>query len=210
MKDNLSGRDSTEENEYWKRNSGSINLSSKSNSLSEEKNEKISNENQENNVKKGFENKNNEEDINALEYLFTHVPVPFFLEFAKKMRIEPEIQKCYSTKKNINSILKRIDLNFNLIIENERDETLNLIKNLINNVSDDFNEKFLMTNRKILNVLEYKTYQTDVLQYNIKRKELFFTYNWIISNSINGSVFMKTNNQVKKIDFQEMDNNLDD
>ena len=161
-----------------------------------------------NNDKKGFEN--NEEGISALENLFTHVPVPFFLEPAKNMRIEPIIQKCYSTKKNKNSILKRIDRNFNLIIENEGDETLNLIKNIINNPSNDFNEKFLMTNRKILNILEYKTYQTDVLQYNIKRKGLFFSYYCIVSNSINGSVFMKTNKQVKKIDLQEMDNNLTD
>ena len=113
-------------------------------------------------------------------------------------------------QKNKNSILKRIDRNFNLIIENEGDETLNLIKNIINNPSNDFNEKFLMTNRKILNILEYKTYQTDVLQYNIKRKGLFFSYYCIVSNSINGSVFMKTNKQVKKIDLQEMDNNLTD
>ena len=164
----------------------------------------------ENSEKKGFENKNNEEGINALENLFTHVPVPFFLEFAKNMRIEPGIQKCYSTKKNKNLILKRIDKNFNLIIENERDETLNLIKNMINNPSNDFNEKFLMTNRKLLNIIEYKTYTTDVLQYNFKRKELFFSYYYIVSNSINGSVFIKTNKQVKKQDLQEMDNNLSD
>ena len=162
------------------------------------------------NDNKGFENKNAEDDLNALENLFTHVPVPFFLEFAKKMRIEPGIQKCYSTKKNKNLILKRIDKNFNLIIENERDETLNLIKNMINNPSNDFNEKFLMTNRKILNVLEYKTYTTDVFQYNYKRKGLYFRYYNIVSNSINGSVFMKTNKRVKKIDLQDMDNNLTD
>ena len=126
------------------------------------------------------------------------------------MRIEPGIQKCYSTKKNKNLILKRIDKNFNLIIENERDETLNLIKNMINNPSNDFNEKFLMTNRKLLNIIEYKTYTTDVLQYNFKRKELFFSYYYIVSNSINGSVFIKTNKQVKKQDLQEMDNNLSD
>ena len=162
------------------------------------------------NDKKGFENKNTEEDINALENLFTHVPVPFFLEFAKNMRIEPGIKKCYSTNKNKNLILKRIDQNFNLIIENERDETLNLIKNMINNPSNDFNEKFLMTNRKILNILEYKTYTTDVFQYNSKRKGLFFSYYYIVSNSINGSVFIKTNKRVKKIDLQEMDINLTD
>ena len=165
---------------------------------------------QENNEKKGFENKNSEEGINALENLFTHVPVPFFLEFAKNMRIDPGIQKCYSTKKNKNLILKRIDKNFNLIIENERDETLNLIKNIINNPNNDFKEKFLMTNRKLLNIIEYKTYTTDVLQYNFKRKGLFFSYYYIVSNSINGSVFIKTNKQVKKQDLQEMDNNLSD
>ena len=65
-----------------------------------------------------------------------------------------------------------------------------------------------MTNRKILNILEYKAYQTDVLQYNVKREDLFFTYHFIVSNSINGSVFMKTNERVEKIDFQEMDNEL--
>ena len=165
---------------------------------------------QENNEKKGFENKNSEEGINALENLFTHVPVPFFLEFAKNMRIDPGIQKCYSTKKNKNLILKRIDKNFNLIIENERDETLNLIKNIINNPNNDFKEKFLMTNRKLLNIIEYKTYTTDVLQYNFKRKGLFFSYFYIVGNSINGSVFEKTNKQVKKQDLQEMDNNLSD
>ena len=165
---------------------------------------------QENNEKKGFENKNSEEGINALENLFTHVPVPFFLEFAKNMRIDPGIQKCYSTKKNKNLILKRIDKNFNLIIENERDETLNLIKNIINNPNNDFKEKFLMTNRKLLNIIEYKTYTTDVLQYNFKRKGLFFSYYYIVGNSINGSVFEKTNKQVKKQDLQEMDNNLSD
>ena len=158
--------------------------------------------------KKGFEDKNNKEGIDALENLFTHVPVPFFLEFAKNMNIEPNIIKCYSTKKNKNLILKRIDHNFNLIIENERDETLNLIKNMINNISNNFSEKFLMTNRKILNILEYKAYQTDVLQYNVKREDLFFTYHFIVSNSINGSVFMKTNERVEKIDFQDMDNEL--
>jgi len=105
--------------------------------------------------------------------------------------------------------LKRIDQNFNLIIENERDETLNLIKNMINNLSE-FNEKFLMTNRKVLNILEFKTFQTDVLQYNIQRKDLFFTYYYLVSNSINGSVFLKTNKQVKKISLQDMDNNLTD
>ena len=158
----------------------------------------------------GFGNMNNDEGINALENLLTHVPVPFFLEFAKNMRIDPGIQKCYSTKKNKNLILKRIDRNFNLIIENERDETLNLIKNMINDPSNDFNEKFLMTNRKLLNIIEYKTYTTDVLQYNIKRNELFFSYYCIVSNSINGSVFYKTNKRVNKINFQDMDNNLTD
>ena len=126
------------------------------------------------------------------------------------MRIAPGIQKCYSTKKNKNLILKRIDKNFNLIIENERDETLNLIKNIINNPNNDFKEKFLMTNRKLLNIIEYKTYTTDVLQYNFKRKGLFFSYYYIVGNSINGSVFEKTNKQVKKQDLQEMDNNLSD
>ena len=105
--------------------------------------------------------------------------------------------------------MKRIDRNFNLIIENERGETLNLIKNMINNPYE-FNEKFLMTNRKVLNILEFKTFQTDVLQYNIKRKDLFFTYYYLVANSINGSVFVKTNKQVKKISLQDMDNGLTD
>ena len=126
------------------------------------------------------------------------------------MRIDPKIIKCYSTKKDKNLIFKRIDHNFNLIIENEKDETLKDIQNMLSNKSNDVIEKFLMTNKKILNVLDFKTYQTDVLQYNIKRNMLYFNYYYIVANSINGSVFKKTNNQVKKIDFQEMDNNLND
>ena len=208
-KDNQIGSYLNEEIDYL-RDGLSNNNNINSLSQKDSKIESSSNSPQENNDKKGFENKNNEEGISALENLFTHVPVPFFLEPVKNMRIEPTIQKCYSTKKNKNLILKRIDRNFNLILENEGDETLNLIKNIINNPSNEFNEKFLMTNRKILNILEYKTYQTDVLQYNIKRKGLFFSYYCIVSNSINGSVFMKTNKQVKKIDLQEMDNNLTD
>ena len=179
-KDNQIGSYLNEEIDYL-RDGLSNNNNINSLSQKDSKIESSSNSPQENNDKKGFENKNNEEGISALENLFTHVPVPFFLEPVKNMRIEPTIQKCYSTKKNKNLILKRIDRNFNLILENEGDETL-----------------------------EYKTYQTDVLQYNIKRKGLFFSYYCIVSNSINGSVFMKTNKQVKKIDLQEMDNNLTD
>ena len=207
-KDNQSGIFLNEENEYL-RISSSNNDSSNIHSQNDEKEESILNDPLDNNDKTGFENRYNGEDIDALEYLFTHVPVPFFLEKRKQNRIEPDIVKCYSTKKNKNLILKRIDQNFNLIIENERDETLNLIKNMINNLSE-FNEKFLMTNRKVLNILEFKTFQTDVLQYNIQRKDLFFTYYYLVSNSINGSVFLKTNKQVKKISLQDMDNNLTD
>ena len=158
-----------------------------------------------------LENNNYDENgIDELEKLFIHVPVPFFIEYAKNMRIDPKIIKCYSTKKDKNLIFKRIDHNFNLIIENEKDETLKDIQNMLSNKSNDVIEKFLMTNKKIVNVLEFKTYQTDVLQYNIKRNMLYFNYYYIVANSINGSVFKKTNNQVKKIDFQEMDNNLND
>ena len=158
-----------------------------------------------------LENNNYDDNgIDELEKLFIHVPVPFFIEYAKNMRIDPKIIKCYSTKKDKNLIFKRIDHNFNLIIENEKDETLKDIQNMLSNKSNDVIEKFLMTNKKILNVLEFKTYQTDVLQYNIKRNMLYFNYYYIVANSINGSVFKKTNNQVKKIDFQEMDNNLND
>ena len=208
-KENQSGALLNEENEYLIKDS--LNNENYNLELQNDwKDENTSNISQENNDRMGFGNMNKEEGINALENLFTHVPVPFLLEFAKNMRIEPGIQKCYSTKKNKNLILKRIDRNFNLIIENERDETLNLIKNMINNSSNDFNEKFLMTNRKVLNIIEYKTYTTDVLQYNIKRKGLFFSYYYIVSNSINGSVFKKTNKRVNKIDLQDMDNNLTD
>ena len=208
-KENQSGALLNEEDEYLRKDSIN-NESYDSQSKDDWNDENISNISQENNDRMGFGNMNNDEGINALENLLTHVPVPFFLEFAKNMRIEPGIQKCYSTKKNKNLILKRIDRNFNLIIENERDETLNLIKNMINDPSNDFNEKFLMTNRKLLNIIEYKTYTTDVLQYNIKRNELFFSYYCIVSNSINGSVFYKTNKRVNKINFQDMDNNLTD
>ena len=208
-KENQSGALLNEEDEYLRKDSIN-NESYDSQSKDDWNDENISNISQENNDRMGFGNMNNDEGINALENLLTHVPVPFFLEFTKNMRIEPGIQKCYSTKKNKNLILKRIDRNFNLIIENERDETLNLIKNMINDPSNDFNEKFLMTNRKLLNIIEYKTYTTDVLQYNIKRNELFFSYYCIVSNSINGSVFYKTNKRVNKINFQDMDNNLTD
>ena len=207
-KENQSGIFLNEENEYL-RNSSSNNDSSNIHSQNEEKEESILNDPLDNNDKNGFENRFNEGGLDALENLFTHVPVPFFLEIRNKNRIEPDIVKCYSTKKNKNLILKRIDRNFNLIIENERGETLNLIKNMINNPYE-FNEKFLMTNRKVLNILEFKTFQTDVLQYNIKRKDLFFTYYYLVANSINGSVFVKTNKQVKKISLQDMDNGLTD
>ena len=207
-KDNQSGIFFNEENDYL-RISSSNNDSSNIHSQNDEREESILNDPLDNNDKNGFENSYNDGGIDALEYLFTHVPVPFFLEIRNKNRIEPDIVKCYSTRKNTNLILKRIDRNFNLIIENERDETLNLIKNMINNPSE-FNEKFLMTNRKVLNILEFKTFQTDVLQYNIQRKDLFFTYNYLVSNSINGSVFQKTNKQIKKISLQDMDNNLID
>ena len=207
-KDNQSGIFLNEENEYL-RISSSNNDSSNIHSQNDEKEESILNDPLDNKDKNGFENGYSEGNLDALEYLFTHVNVPFFLEKKNKNRIEPDIVKCYSTKKNKNLILKRIDRNFNLIIENDSDETLNLIKNMINNLSE-FNEKFLMTNRKVLNILEFKTFQTDVLQYNIQRKDLFFTYYYLVSNSINGSVFLKTNKQVKKISLQDMDNNLTD
>ena len=207
-KDNQSGIFFNEENDYL-RISSSNNDSSNIHSQNDEREESILNDPLDNNDKNGFENSYNDGGIDALEYLFTHVTVPFFLEKRNKNRIEPDIVKCYSTKKNKNLILKRIDRNFNLIIENDSDETLNLIKNMINNPTE-FNEKFLMTNRKVLNILEFKTFQTDVLQYNIQRKDLFFTYNYLVSNSINGSVFQKTNKQVKKISLQDMDNNLID
>ena len=207
-KDNQSGIFFNEENDYL-RISSSNNDSSNIHSQNDEREESILNDPLDNNDKNGFENSYNDGGIDALEYLFTHVTVPFFLEKRNKNRIEPDIVKCYSTKKNKNLILKRIDRNFNLIIENDSDETLNLIKNMINNPTE-FNEKFIMTNRKVLNILEFKTFQTDVLQYNIQRKDLFFTYNYLVSNSINGSVFQKTNKQVKKISLQDMDNNLID
>ncbi len=59
-----------------------------------------------------------------------------------------------------------------------------------------------------MNILEYKTNQVEVFQYEIMRKRLYFQYYYIIANSINGSVFGKTNIQHIKKDWQKEDNCL--
>ena len=146
-------------------------------------------------------------EIDMLEEIFTHVPIPYFVEFTKDLRIEPEITKCYITKNDADLILRRIDKNFNIIVDNENDEILETYKNIINKSlsGNSFNEKLLMTNRKIMNILRLKTNQVEVFQYDIMRKSLYFKYYYIIANSVNGSVFAKTNFQHKKIDWQEND-----
>ena len=82
------------------------------------------------------------------------------------------------------------------------------IKNMIlKPTNDSFHEKLLITNRKIMNVLEFKGNQVEIYQYNIRRKFPYFQYYFLIGNSINGSVFSVTNIRQKKIDWQEKDNN---
>ena len=146
-------------------------------------------------------------ELDILEDLFTNVPIPYFIEYAKDLRIEPKIVKCYIVKNDIDLILKRIDNYFNIIVDNEKDEIMETIKNIILKPSNySFNEKFLITNRKIMNILEFKTNQVEVFQYEIMRKRLYFKYYYVIANSINGSVFAKTNNQHIKKDWQKEDN----
>ena len=167
---------------------------------------------QNNEIIKLLENNYTESDkaaneIDKLEDIFTHVPVPYFVEYTKDLRIEPTITKCYVTKNDMDLILRRIDKNFNIIVDNEKDEILETIKNIITKPSNgSFNEKFLMTNRKIVNVLRVKTNTVEIFQYDIMRKSLYFKYYYLIANSSNGSVFEKTSNQQKKIDWQEIDN----
>ena len=146
-------------------------------------------------------------ELDMLEEIFTHVPIPYFVEFTKDLRIEPEITKCYVTKNDADLLLKRIDKNFNIIVDNENDEILETYKNIINKSlsGKSFNVKLLMTNRKIMNILRLKTNQVEVFQYDIMRKSLYFKYYYIIANSVNGSIFAKTNFQHKKIDWQEND-----
>ena len=146
-------------------------------------------------------------ELDMLEEIFTHVPIPYFVEFTKDLRIEPEITKCYVTKNDADLLLKRIDKNFNIIVDNENDEILETYKNIINKSlsGKSFNVKLLMTNRKIMNILRLKTNQVEVFQYDIMRKSLYFKYYYIIANSVNGSIFAKTNFQHKKMDWQEND-----
>ena len=154
---------------------------------------------------KNLGNTDNEMDI--LENIFTNVPIPYFVEYAKDLRIDPKIIKCYVVKNNIELILKRIDHNFNIIVYNDKDEVMESIKNMINKKSINcFHEKFLLTNRKIMHILEFKANQVEILQYNIMRKSLYFQYYYLIANSINGSVFERTNIRSKKINWQEKDN----
>ena len=146
-------------------------------------------------------------EIDILEELITKVPIPYFVEYAKDLRIEAKIIKCYVVKNDIDLILKRIDNYFNIIVDNEKDEILETIKNMITKPSkNSFHEKFLLTNRKITNILEFNSNQVEVLQYNIMRKALYFQYYYLIANSINGSIFAKTNLRHKKINWQEKDN----
>ena len=148
-----------------------------------------------------------ENEIDILEDIFTNVPIPYFVEYAKDLRIDPKIVKCYVVKNDIELILKRIDQYFNIIVANEKDEVMESIKNMINkNSINSFQEKFLLTNRKIMNILEFKANQVEILQYNIMRKALYFQYHYLIANSLNGSVFEKTNIRSKKINWQEKDN----
>jgi uncharacterized protein YlzI (FlbEa/FlbD family) len=148
-----------------------------------------------------------ENEIDILEDIFTNVPIPYFVEYAKDLRIDPKIVKCYVVKNDIELILKRIDQYFNIIVANEKDEVMESIKNMINKTSiNSFQEKFLLTNRKIMNILEFKANQVEILQYNIMRKALYFQYHYLIANSLNGSVFEKTNIRSKKINWKEKDN----
>ena len=129
------------------------------------------------------------------------------MEYAKDLRIEAKIIKCYVVKNDIDLIFKRIDNYFNIIVDNEKDEIMETIKNMITKPSkNSFHEKFLFTNRKITNILEFNSNQVEVLQYNIMRKALYFQYYYLIANSINGSIFAKTNLRHKKINWQEKDN----
>ena len=146
-------------------------------------------------------------EMDILEELITKVPIPYFVEYTKDLRIEPKIIKCYVVKNDIDLILRRIDNYFNIIVDNEKDEIMETIKNMINKPSKNaFHEKFLVTNRKIMNILDFNANQVEVLQYNIMRKALYFQYYYLIANSINGSIFAKTNLRQKKINWQEKDN----
>ena len=83
------------------------------------------------------------------------------------------------------------------------------IKNMITKpTKNSFHEKFLLTNRKIMHILEFNANQVEILQYDIMRKTLFFQNHYLIVNSINGSIFEKTNLRHKKINWQEKDNNI--
>ena len=148
-----------------------------------------------------------ENELDILEDIIINVPIPYFVEYTKDLRIIPKIIKCYVVKNDIDLILKRIDNNFNIIVDNEKDEIMETIKNMIAKPSNSFHEKFLVTNRKIMNILEFKCNQVEVLEYNIMRKILYFQYYYIVANSINGSVFAKTNIRNKAINWQEKDNN---
>ena len=148
-----------------------------------------------------------ENEIDILEDIIINVPIPYFVEYKKDLSIIPNIIKCYVVKNDIELILKRIDHYFNIIVDNEKDEIIETIKNMIAKPSNNsFHEKFMMTNRKIMNILEFKGNQVEVLEYNIMRKTLYFQYHYLIVNSINGSVFGKTNIRNKAINWQEKDN----
>ena len=137
--------------------------------------------------------------IDIIEDLITNVPIPYFVEYSKDLRINPKIQKCYIVKNDIDLIFKRIDHYFNIIINNEKDEIIETIKNMISKPSKNcFHERFLLTNRKIVNILEFKENQVEILEYNVMRKTLYFQYHYLIANSLNGSVFEKTNIRSKK------------
>ena len=150
-----------------------------------------------------------EKEIEILEDIITNVPIPYFVEYTKNLRIAPKIIKCYVVKNDIDLIFKRIDHYFNIIVDKEKDDVMETIKNMITKPSNNsFHEKFLLTNRKIMNILEFKDNQVEILQYDIMRKTLFFQNHYLIINSINGSIFGKTNLRHKKINWQEKDNNI--
>ena len=82
-------------------------------------------------------------EMDILEELITKVPIPYFVEYTKDLRIEPKIIKCYVVKNDIDLILRRIDNYFNIIVDNEKDEILETIKNIVSKPSNySFNEKF--------------------------------------------------------------------
>ena len=46
------------------------------------------------------------DEIDLLEGILMHVPIPYFVEYANDLKIDPKINKCYIVKNNIELILK--------------------------------------------------------------------------------------------------------